>query len=764
VAADALNKSMSPSPNNSAPIGNVMPASKTAAPRREPTAPGKFEKELKNEPVERANAKPDAKADKVDAKAVDAKKAEAGQKPPSEAAAKEAKTTQPLKKAATKQKQAVESAPAVAFLQGKFESLSPEQIPTILSDNEFISEALSEADVLQFLAKPASIDDLIDSLDLPDSLREEAELLGMDAAQALSPTDFLASIGVDPQRVFNELNFLKANIGSAGLIPSIQRAILGLKMPQGPMLTGEKAQEGGNGTAQQPVAPPLGMPAPVASGNAALQQAQAQPGQQVGMPTAAPVMPRPTMPGAAIAPAAAQPTQAFNASAMNLSSGAAPKAALAAPTAGMAEMNPGLMENLIDVSMAQQPFNASTMPSAASPFTSPLSEQTANVAAPKMMGASFDAYAAMGMRLDATGMDTRNLNAATQISGENAPSLEEALVTMQLGRPNAAVRPFSSADVTMPTMAAAQPQLAMPGMMPVAKPEVNGAVPSDVRADAATPLIPHWDAAAARPFDGAALMSGRSVFQDAAIKPDLMSNARPADELRLMTPTIVADAVRPTREGGDAGRDQSSGFDQGREASLPDMTSGLAEFKPQASSSLAAGFVSHLKEGAAELTSAEKAQLTQQIFDRASMLQKDGGGIVKLELPTENLGNLEMAVSLDNDRVDLRIIAGSERAREVMNAELNQLRSALSVQNLQLGNVDVGVNGRNQQQTFSQFSEQQQRRDQFDISQINGVGKSAVRGLDSLERMAPRRPLPAAFVSGSAINPYNAAGRLEVRA
>jgi flagellar hook-length control protein FliK len=157
---------------------------------------------------------------------------------------------------------------------------------------------------------------------------------------------------------------------------------------------------------------------------------------------------------------------------------------------------------------------------------------------------------------------------------------------------------------------------------------------------------------------------------------------------------------------------------------------------------------------------------------------------VHLDLGSRELGNLEMAISMNDDRVDLKILTASDRTRDLLAGELNRLRDALTVQNVQLGQVDVGVGGRQpgghfQGQAFAgqggfngnAFGNGQGFRD-GSFAERRNVRDDAVAGL----RAAARQPLGAARPAtalGRSYAPgfdqglnqgYNQAGRLEVRA
>jgi hypothetical protein len=162
------------------------------------------------------------------------------------------------------------------------------------------------------------------------------------------------------------------------------------------------------------------------------------------------------------------------------------------------------------------------------------------------------------------------------------------------------------------------------------------------------------------------------------------------------------------------------------------------------------------------MTPEQRANMVQNVIDRATVLVKDGGGTVRLDLGSPELGHLEMAIKMQDDRVDLRVMTASDRVRDVVMADLARLRDALQVQNVQLGNVDVGVGGRNPQ-AFAGFAggtpfERRQMQEN-----MSGGERRPTQEVPGLERLSgiKRAVLPHVAAQSSMINTN---GRLAIRA
>jgi flagellar hook-length control protein FliK len=119
-------------------------------------------------------------------------------------------------------------------------------------------------------------------------------------------------------------------------------------------------------------------------------------------------------------------------------------------------------------------------------------------------------------------------------------------------------------------------------------------------------------------------------------------------------------------------------------------------------------------------------QQLQDIFDKSSMLIKDGGGSIRLDLGSNEMGPLDLALDIKDKTVELRIVAHSDQAREALAQELPKLREALQNQNLNLEKVEIGLS----YGSWSQSSGNgQQNREQFfeNTSESSSRGPNGVR-------------------------------------
>ncbi|MFW7382019.1 MAG: flagellar hook-length control protein FliK [Oligoflexus sp.] len=108
-----------------------------------------------------------------------------------------------------------------------------------------------------------------------------------------------------------------------------------------------------------------------------------------------------------------------------------------------------------------------------------------------------------------------------------------------------------------------------------------------------------------------------------------------------------------------------------------------------------------------ELQNPQIQRIRQDIINRADMLIKEGGGSIKIDLGHEELGKIDLAIEIKDQKIDMRIIAGTEKAREMLAQELPRLREALQAHELDLQSVEIGLR---QESSWSQsFDDGSQR-------------------------------------------------------
>lgn len=105
---------------------------------------------------------------------------------------------------------------AIALVSGQLENLNPKEIPAIVSENPFVSNAMSNP-TEDFLKTEVSIKDLMNQLDLDEDVIQTAEKFGVNLGEMVRPTEFFKVIGIDPHKVSAQIMRLKSEMPKNGL-------------------------------------------------------------------------------------------------------------------------------------------------------------------------------------------------------------------------------------------------------------------------------------------------------------------------------------------------------------------------------------------------------------------------------------------------------------------------------------------------------------------------------------------------------------------
>ncbi len=680
------------------------PAAKKVLERNDLARKKRFAKELAKRP---AAAQPARSSEKT-VRASEEKAAEATKNSSNMKLRHQRSTSlKPLKKAVRQNLEMIRDVPVLAFLNGQLDRIQPAQIPQMVSSNGFITGALAEGDVGEFLAKEMSVEDILADLGIPESVVTESVNGGLNLKQVVTPSDMLRSIGVDPSRVQAELTNLRDNIQGRGLSTYMQKAasMRGIlpgqnfanaqdptKPISSPAASGPNSNisglAGNSGIAGSVAMPKLSGGTPFENQRALAQHPN---GQNTGVfaPQMAPSTHLNSSPQM-MAPTASQPQASLNPLSTSNEILQAPPGALAqGPTASKAEIDPikAMDQRLVNADVVRVGDDAA--------LRAPVAENVKleeNLMGRQLGGQRI--YQNIQGTSDAEVSDgTRGFSpvlADMKSAGEVKSSLSELAQSGFAQKPNGqfgnVIRPESQyfAQVDAEQEVISQNKF---------KAQIGQ---SQVASKAAF---------------GASQMTGRAPTKQVSI-----------DELQLDMSKFNIDSDDLGSKDGNADQDLSEGdTEQGseflnRHVGNQILSSGQSKF------ATGSGFDTLTKlsnaDMPASMSTANRAQLVQKIMDQATAMVKNGNGSMNINLNDMGIGQLEMAVSLNNERIDLKIVTDSDRVREMIGAELAALRDALSVQKLELGSVDVGIEGREEKDS-GLFDQQQKQGRQFQEETAN---------------------------------------------
>ena len=113
--------------------------------------------------------------------------------------------------------------PALALLMDRLEQIDPKDIPTLITENAFIQEAIS-GNAQEVLSKQSTIIEIAKSLDLPPKVLTDALHEGLPLDSKTTPIQFLKSVGINPQKVLKGIERLRHKLTKDGIPHYIARA------------------------------------------------------------------------------------------------------------------------------------------------------------------------------------------------------------------------------------------------------------------------------------------------------------------------------------------------------------------------------------------------------------------------------------------------------------------------------------------------------------------------------------------------------------
>lgn len=632
-------------------------------------------------------------------------------------------------------KSSIEDSPIIAFLTGQLEKLDPSQIPSLVAGSDFVQSALSEPDIGQFMQEPMKVSQLFESLGLPKNLMDQATSFGIDLEEVITPQRFFKDLGIDPQRISVELQLLRDNLGLGGLSEYMRRAQnigsqddIVAKPTSGPL--GAKGADVGQVMDRSKIKLPTGnlenVKAPSLLNGSEPQSRQSNPRlleEKTPLEEASILGQGPQN----LAYVLAAQEWLRNLSDHSVRS----ESLLGQEDLGISGI-PNWPEGKVMANLAEQ-----------------INSSDHKALGPTTNAATFDAWRTLGERLKT--VDTETVRFDT--------------------------------DQKLPTQASNVPQMADLGILGLAKGIQEQSPDAVLRAPW---IVAQENMLKERVWEGQndpADLGMYWVGKDAmprtpTMMPDLFAEKRTFkvgignSAQEFIGPKIDLGIegerpnVQPSFESSRSGsRDSASGFEQSQGERGGESGSGAGLARETVFSrptgldrgtfeSTSGQFAEAMASSSSPpMTPSQRAHLVQQVIDRTALLSSQGGGTIRLDLSSADLGRMELAVAMDEGRVNLRVLTGSDGMRSAILSDMTRLKEALGLQNIQLGQVDVGVAGQqtsNSGQGFGgQGSFNQSRnfsRDDFDRSLAQTIGprnipRPAPSESSQLTPLSPPEPL-----------------------
>jgi flagellar hook-length control protein FliK len=113
-------------------------------------------------------------------------------------------------------------------------------------------------------------------------------------------------------------------------------------------------------------------------------------------------------------------------------------------------------------------------------------------------------------------------------------------------------------------------------------------------------------------------------------------------------------------------------------------------------------------QAATPAASADPAQVMQQIMARVNTISAEGFAELKMTLKPESLGDVSLRIITQNGVVMAMFVAESQRIKEIIESNFNQLRYALEAQGIEVSQLFVSVGEDDSQQQMYEFLKAQQ--------------------------------------------------------
>lgn len=643
------------------------------------------------------------------------------------------------------------SSRALALMTGNQAELDPATIPDIITKNGFIGEALGEG-ISEVMGKKHSVSEMIEMLEIPNRVIDQAKAQGLDLDEEVNAIDFFKAIGIDPQRIVVELTRLRDGMGQNGLAPYMSRdgaMIDKVPAPGMPnpgqvaddMAMRRKREQGAEPGITLPpgsiIPPSIGqMPTAMSPGNVPEQGSanKAPPSQSgIGAVNSRQIEPGTDEEGFA-APLALTPS-GFNPPIREMMNGlqaSAPvspehKVAVHPAEIGVFPSSTAISQNVGGIP------NPMAEVAAASALTSASSLGARPNAEPAGRGIFVDSELVSPEDLaGSTSIMIQSLNADGTTAARPAPmnfhSLADQLSRTRLGLEStlklSTGEIASQADVA-PTIDAAPAE-----------------IPTGAKETTARPMMSLSTALSQNSFAEASPLEGQA-------KTDLALQPEPA--------LTSIEAQGPGR-----GTADSSSQDSRDDRSAPDR-------REKSDRDVAALGTNVLERGTQSVTQSDSPQkvespnqdLSNRIMERISEMAKHKKSEAVINVDSQEMGRITIALHVEDNQVSIRLVNGSERVKHVLGGDLARLQDSLAAQNLRLADVQMGT-GREFLGSGSQEQLGQQLQQQFSQQQsANGrnMEQSIPRAITKLGGASPARGDIGRLVSTS-LN----SGRIQVMA
>jgi hypothetical protein len=597
-------------------------------------------------------------------------------------------------------------APVLALLNGNIELLEPGQIPELVSSNPFLSEAFSQLELGSFINQSTELGEIIRDIDPSREVLEEIGRTGIDLTQLTTPRQFFDAIGLDTKRISIELKQLKSSLQmSDGLASYMIRAAkirsqLGINPSSETDPVVRRADQEvfeSSAGASSIVSPEAKMPAgrdKILSTN------------QPPVPSQKPQVIANQSGSAVMAQSNDEPSRKMAVSDdLNLTTTSESVIQLTSdrPVKEQSIAQPDYAQTqTVDPSSPELQMAATTQTLSLKPVAENLQVERIlpQDAAPIARPVSSDPFEALNVYQADANLAKMDTDAAIELEAVEPLIQDEIIPEEKIAEFREAPQLIERTN-TQPDWSK-QPISGMEKFANIISPEtlnLNERPTIEIGEDAEV-------------IEQTPSSSAELVMQVGSSFETNQQNTKPTSERVADRPIEISQLIEQMSRDAMIS-DRSSGRDGGSRHGGSDSESGRRESIPlQRAEQVGTSAVFDLKQEfeKADIAQVNTEQIAKKVIEKAEIMLRDGGGSVKLEIETKDFGKVDVALKMDGDRLELKLLTTSEGARELVSQNLSKLKEQLSLQNFQLDRVDVGLSmNMNQRGDGSQFMSSEQR-------------------------------------------------------
>jgi len=111
-----------------------------------------------------------------------------------------------------------------------------------------------------------------------------------------------------------------------------------------------------------------------------------------------------------------------------------------------------------------------------------------------------------------------------------------------------------------------------------------------------------------------------------------------------------------------------------------------------------------------------QTEIIKQVIDKTAMHLNAGRTVIRIALTPESLGHLRLQITTENQQVMLKVMTEGPLVKEIIESNINQLKSALHVHGLQIDDFDVFV-----------AHDSDQQRGGYENAKFSSMGDGAIK-------------------------------------